>query len=249
MKVLVAVKRVLDHNVKARVKSDGSGIDLAGARMSINPFDEIAVEQAVRLKESGVADEVVVVSIGSDASQEVLRTALAIGADRAVLVQTDQEVEPLGVAKVLAVLAQREEVSLVLLGKQAIDDDCSQTGPMLAALLDWPQGIVAYGMSMGDGSLDVQCEIDGGVETVSLSLPAVVTADLRLNTPRHATLPNIIKAKKKPLESITPEVLGSDLSLRLRTLRVAEPPTRSAGKKLTDVAAFMAELKQRAEAH
>ena len=243
MKVLVPVKRVVDYNVKIRVKADGSGVETSNVKFSMNPFDEIAVEEAVRLKEAGSAGEVVVVSIGPAACQETLRTALAMGADRAVLVQTDAEVQPLGVAKALKALVEKEGPALVVLGKQAIDGDCNQTGQMLAALLGWPQGTFASKVVPGEGSLTVTREIDGGLETVELRLPAVVTADLRLNEPRYASLPNIMKAKKKPQETVTPDSLGVDLAPRLKTLKVAEPAKRKAGIKVADVAALVNALK------
>ncbi|MBP2316590.1 electron transfer flavoprotein subunit beta/FixA family protein [Azospirillum soli] len=243
MKVLVPVKRVVDYNVKVRVKADGSGVETANVKFSMNPFDEIAVEEAVRLKEAGKASEVVAVSIGPATAQETLRTALAIGADRAILVQTDAEVQPLGVAKALKALIEKEAPQIVLLGKQAIDGDCNQTGQMLAALLGWPQGTFASKVVPGDGVLTVTREIDGGLETVELTLPAVVTTDLRLNEPRYASLPNIMKAKKKPLETVTAESLGVDLSPRLTTLKVAEPPKRKAGIKVSDVGALVDKLR------
>ncbi|RTR16317.1 electron transfer flavoprotein subunit beta/FixA family protein, partial [Azospirillum griseum] len=229
MKVLVPVKRVVDYNVKIRVKADGSGVETANVKMSMNPFDEIAVEEAVRLKEAGTAAEIIAVSVGPTAAQETLRTALAMGADRAILVQTDAETQPLGVAKVLKALVEKEGPSLVILGKQAIDDDCNQTGQMLAALLGWGQGTFASKVVPGAGTVAVTREIDGGLETVELALPAIVTADLRLNEPRYASLPNIMKAKKKPLETVTPDALGVDVTPRLTTLTVAEPAKRSAG--------------------
>src|SRR5574337_1737083 len=229
MKILVAVKRVLDFNVKVRVRPDGGGVDLANLKMSMNPFDEIAVEEAVRLKERGVATEIVAVSCGAAACQETLRTALALGADRALLVQTDAELQPLAVAKLLAALAAKEAPQLVILGKQAIDDDSNQTGQMLAALLDWPQAAFASKVEIADGKATVKREIDGGLETVSVALPAIVTTDLRLNEPRYATLPNIMKAKKKPLETLKPADLGVDVTPRLATLKVVEPAARSAG--------------------
>ena len=244
MKVLVAVKRVIDYNVKARVKSDGSGIDLAGVKMSMNPFDEIAVEEAVRLKEAGVATEVVAVSIGVAACQETLRTAMALGADRGVLIETAAELEPLHVAKLLRVLVEKEQPQLVFLGKQAIDDDAAQTGQMLAALLRWPQATFASKVLVGGDGVEVTREVDGGLETVALTLPAVVTADLRLNSPRYATLPNIMKAKKKPLETKTPADYGVDISPRLKTVKVAEPTARQAGIKVADVSELAAKLKE-----
>ena len=246
MRILVPVKRVVDYNVKIRVKADGSGVETANVKMSMNPFDEIAVEEAVRLKEAGKASEVVVVSLGPAGAQETLRTALAMGADRAILVQTDAELQPLAVAKALKALVDKEQPQIVLLGKQAIDDDCNQTGQMLAALLGWPQGTFASKVVAGEGSLTVTREIDGGLETVELALPAVVTTDLRLNEPRYASLPNIMKAKKKPLETITPDSLGVDVAPRLTTLTVAEPPKRKAGIKVADVAALVDKLKNEA---
>ncbi|WP_448190570.1 electron transfer flavoprotein subunit beta/FixA family protein [Azospirillum sp. sgz301742] len=246
MKILVPVKRVVDYNVKIRVKADGSGVETANVKMSMNPFDEIAVEEAVRLKEGGKATEVVVVSLGPTAAQETLRTALAMGADRAILVQTDAELQPLAVAKALKALVDKEQPQLVLLGKQAIDDDCNQTGQMLAALLGWPQGTFASKVVPGEGVLTVTREVDGGLETVELKLPAVVTADLRLNEPRYASLPNIMKAKKKPLDTTTPADLGVDVTPRLKTLKVAEPPKRKAGIKVADVAALVDKLKNEA---
>ncbi len=243
MKLLVAVKRVIDFNVKPRVKMDGSGIDLANVKMSMNPFDEIAVEETVRLKEKGVATEIIAVSIGPAKAQETLRTALAMGADRAILVQTDEEVEPLGVAKILAKLAEEEQPGMIILGKQAIDDDSNQTGQMLAALLGWPQGTFASKVEVGDGSVQVAREVDGGAETVKLKLPAVVTTDLRLNEPRYASLPNIMKAKSKPLATKTPDELGVDVKRRLETLKVVEPPKRSAGVKVASVDELVGKLK------
>ena len=246
MKILVPVKRVVDYNVKIRVKADGSGVETANVKFSMNPFDEIAVEEAVRLKEAGTASEVVAVSIGPAAAQETLRTALAMGADRAILVQTDAETQPLAVAKLLKALVDKEAPRIVLLGKQAIDDDCNQTGQMLAALLGWPQGTFASKLVPGDGTLTVTREIDGGLETLELTLPAVVTTDLRLNEPRYASLPNIMKAKKKPLDTVTPDALGVDLAPRLTTLKVTEPPKRKAGIKVADVAALVDKLKNEA---
>ncbi|MBP2292587.1 electron transfer flavoprotein subunit beta/FixA family protein [Azospirillum rugosum] len=243
MKVLVPVKRVVDYNVKIRVKADGSGVETANVKMSMNPFDEIAVEEAVRLKEAGKATEVIVVSVGPTAAQETLRTALAMGADRGILVQTDAETQPLAVAKVLKALVEKEGPTLVILGKQAIDDDCNQTGQMLAALLGWPQGTFASKVVPGEGAVTVTREIDGGLETVELKLPAVVTADLRLNEPRYASLPNIMKAKKKPIDTVTPDSLGVDVAPRLKTLKVAEPAKRKAGVKVADVAALVDKLK------
>jgi electron transfer flavoprotein beta subunit len=247
MKVMVAVKRVVDYNVKVRVKSDGSGVDIANVKMSMNPFDEIAIEEAVRLKEKGVVTEIVAVSCGVTACQETLRTAMAIGADRAILVQTDTELQPLAVAKLLKALLDKEQPSLVILGKQAIDDDCNQTGQMLAALAGLPQATFASKVDMVDGQVSVTREIDGGLETLKLHLPAVVTTDLRLNEPRYVTLPNIMKAKKKPLETVTPAELGIDVSPRLKTLKVSEPPKRGAGIKVPDVATLVAKLKNEAK--
>ena len=247
MKVMVCTKRVLDYNVKARVKADGSDVDLSGVKMSMNPFDEIAVEEAVRLKEAGVATEVIAVSCGVAQCQETLRTAMAIGADRGILVQTDEELQPLAVAKLLKSLVDKEGPQLVILGKQAIDDDANQTGQMLAALLNLPQATFASKVAIADGKATVTREIDGGLETLSMSLPAIVTTDLRLNEPRYATLPNIMKAKKKPLETVTPADLGVDVAPRLKTLKVEEPPKRSAGVKVADVAELVAKLKNEAK--
>jgi len=247
MKILVAVKRVVDYNVKVRVKSDNSGVDIANVKMSMNPFDEIAVEEAVRLKEAGVATEVVVVSAGPTQCQETLRTALAIGADRAILVESAAELQPLAVAKILKSLCEKEQAQIVILGKQAIDDDSNQTGQMLAALLDIPQATFASKLVVADGKASVTREVDGGLETIAVSLPAVVTTDLRLNEPRYVTLPNIMKAKKKPLELIKPEDLGVDISPRLKTLKVEEPPKRSAGVMVADVAALVEKLKNEAK--
>ena len=247
MKVLCAVKRVVDYNVKIRAKGDKTGVETANVKFSMNPFDEIAVEEAVRLKEAGKASEIVAVSIGPAACQETLRTALAMGADRAILVQTDAEVQPLAVAKLLKALVEKEGPRIVLLGKQAIDDDSNQTGQMLAALLGWPQGTFASKVAPGDGTLTVTREIDGGLETVELTLPAVVTTDLRLNEPRYASLPNIMKAKKKPLDTVTPDSLGVDVAPRLKTLKVSEPPSRKAGVKVADVAALIDKLKTEAK--
>ncbi len=247
MKILVPVKRVVDYNVKVRVKSDGSGVDIANVKMSMNPFDEIAVEEAVRLKEAGVATEVVAVSCGVAQCQETLRTAMAIGADRGILVQSDEELQPLAVAKLLKALCDKESPELVVLGKQAIDDDANQTGQMLAALMNLPQATFASKVAVADGKVTVTREIDGGLETLSMSLPAVVTTDLRLNEPRYATLPNIMKAKRKPLETVSPADLGVDVAPRLKTLKVAEPPKRSAGVKVADVAELVAKLKNEAK--
>jgi electron transfer flavoprotein beta subunit len=243
MKVLVPVKRVVDYNVKIRVKADGSGVELANVKMSMNPFDEIAVEEAIRLKEKGKATEIVAVSIGPQQAQETLRTALAMGADRAILVKTDVNCEPLAVAKLLKAVVEKESPQLVILGKQAIDDDSNQTGQMLAALLGWPQGTFAFKVEMGDGSLDVTREVDGGLQTVALQLPAIVTTDLRLNEPRYASLPNIMKAKKKPLDELNPEGLGVDVTPKLTVLKTAEPPGRSAGVKVSSPAELVQKLK------
>ena len=247
MKILVPVKRVVDYNVKVRVKADGTGVDIANVKMSMNPFDEIAVEEAVRLKEKGVVTEVVAVSCGVAQCQETLRTAMAIGADRAIHVETDTELQPLAVAKLLAALVAKEQPGLVILGKQAIDDDANQTGQMLAALCDLPQATFASKLEWADGKAQVTREIDGGLETLSVSLPAIVTADLRLNEPRYVTLPNIMKAKKKPLETVKPESLGVDVTPRLKTLNVAEPAGRKAGIKVADVAALVDKLKNEAK--
>ena len=247
MKILVAVKRVIDYNVKPRVKADGSGVDLANVKMSMNPFDEIAVEEAVRLKEAGIASEVVVVSAGTAQSQDVLRTALAMGADRAVLVESEAELQPLAVAKLLCAVAARENPQLVLLGKQAIDNDAGQTGQKLAALLDWPQATFAFKTEVDGQQLLVTREIDGGLERVALDLPAVVTTDLRLNSPRYVTLPNIMKAKKKPLETLSPEALNVDVAPRLKVLEVTEPPARKGGVMVPDVAALIDKLRNEAK--
>jgi len=247
LKILVPVKRVVDYNVKVRVKSDGSGVDIANVKMSMNPFDEIAVEEAVRLKEAGTATEVVAVSAGVAACQETLRTAMAIGADRGILIETAAELQPLAVAKLLKALVDKEQPQAVILGKQAIDDDANQTGQMLAALLGWPQATFASKVVIADGKATVTREIDGGLETLDISLPAVITTDLRLNEPRYATLPNIMKAKKKPLETVKPEELGVDVAPRLKTLKVAEPPKREAGVKVADVADLVAKLKNEAK--
>ena len=243
MKVLVPVKRVVDYNVKVRVKSDGTGVDIANVKMSMNPFDEIAVEEAVRLKEKGGVTEVIAVSCGVTACQETLRTAMAIGADRAILVETDAELQPLAVAKLLKALVDKEQPGLVILGKQAIDDDCNQTGQMLAALAGLPQAAFASKVAIVDGRLEATREVDGGTERLSLSLPAIITTDLRLNEPRYVTLPNIMKAKKKPLEVLKPADLGVDVAPRIKTLNVAEPPKRGAGIKVPDVATLVAKLK------
>ena len=247
MKLLVAVKRVVDYNVKVRVKSDKTGVETAGVKMSMNPFDEIAVEEAVRLKEKGVASEIVAVSIGVSQAQETIRTALAMGADRGVLVETDVAVEPLAVAKVLKALAEKEGAQIVVLGKQAIDDDMNATGQMLAALLGWPQGTFASKVEIADGTATVTREIDGGLETVALALPAVITADLRLNEPRYASLPNIMKARKKPIDMLKPEDLGVNVTPRLTTLSVSEPPVRKAGIKVPDVATLIEKLRNEAK--
>ena len=247
MKVLVPVKRVVDYNVKVRVKSDGSGVDIANVKMSMNPFDEIAMEEAVRLKEKGVATEVIAVSCGVAQCQETLRTAMAIGADRGILVETTEELQPLAVAKLLKALVDKEQPGLVILGKQAIDDDANQTGQMLAALADLPQGTFASKVEVGGDKVKVTREVDGGLETVELSLPAVVTTDLRLNEPRYVTLPNIMKAKKKPLDTVKPEELGVDVSPRLKTLKVSEPAGRKAGVKVPDVATLVDKLKNEAK--
>jgi electron transfer flavoprotein beta subunit len=247
MKLLVPVKRVVDYNVKVRVKSDGLGLDLAGVKMSMNPFDEIAVEEAVRLKEKGIATEIIAVSCGVTQCQETLRTALAIGADRAILVETDVELQPLAVAKILKALVDKEQPGLVILGKQAIDDDCNQTGQMLAALADLPQATFASKVEVADGKAKVTREVDGGLETVEVTLPAVVTTDLRLNEPRYVTLPNIMKAKKKPLETVKPADLGVDVSPRIKTLKVSEPPKRGAGVKVPDVATLVDKLRNEAK--
>ena len=247
MKVLVAVKRVVDYNVKVRVKSDNSGVDIANVKMSMNPFDEIAIEEAVRLKEKGVATEVIAVSCGVTQCQETLRTAMAIGADRAILIETTEELQPLAVAKLLKALVDKEQPGLIILGKQAIDDDCNQTGQMLAALADLPQATFASKIEVADGKASVTREVDGGSETLAVSLPAVITADLRLNEPRYVTLPNIMKAKKKQLEIFKPEDLGVDVKPRIKTLKVTEPPKRSAGIKVPDVATLVAKLKNEAK--
>jgi electron transfer flavoprotein beta subunit len=243
MKLLVAVKRVIDYNVKPRVKMDGSGVDLANVKMSMNPFDEIAVEEAIRLKEKGAATEIVAVSIGPAKAQETLRTALAMGADRAILVQTDEEVEPLAVAKILKGVVEEEQPGLVILGKQAIDDDSNQVGQMLGALLNWPQGTFASKVELNGSDVNVTREIDGGLETVRLSTPAIVTTDLRLNEPRYASLPNIMKAKSKPLAVKSPGDFGVDVAPRLQTLKVTEPPKRTAGVKVGSVDELVAKLK------
>ena len=247
MKILVPVKRVVDYNVKVRVKSDHTGVDIANVKMSMNPFDEIAVEEAVRLKEKGVATEVIAVSCGDAKCQETLRTAMAIGADRGILVETDAELQPLAVAKLLKALVDQEQPGLIILGKQAIDDDANQTGQMLAALAQLPQATFASKVEVAGNQLNVTREIDGGLETLQLSLPAVVTTDLRLNEPRYVTLPNIMKAKKKPLDTVKPEDLGVDVAPRLKTLKVEEPAKRGAGVKVADVAALVDKLKNEAK--
>ncbi|CAN5190060.1 electron transfer flavoprotein subunit beta/FixA family protein [soil metagenome] len=243
MKILVPVKRVIDYNVKPRVKADGTGVDLANVKMSMNPFDEISVEEAIRLREKGAATEVIAVSIGVQKSQETLRTALAMGADRAILIQSDEEVEPLAVAKLLAKVVAEEAPGLVILGKQAIDDDSNQTGQMLAALLGWGQGTFASKVEVAGDSVNVTREVDGGLETIALKTPAIITTDLRLNEPRYASLPNIMKAKSKPLTNKTPADYGVDITPRLKTLKVVEPPKRVAGEKVKDVDALVGKLK------
>jgi electron transfer flavoprotein beta subunit len=247
MKILVPVKRVVDYNVKVRVKSDGSGVETSGVKMSMNPFDEIAVEEAVRLKEKGVATEIVVVSAGITASQETIRTALAMGADRGILVETDAELQPLAVAKILKALVDKEQPGLVILGKQAIDDDMNATGQMLAALLGWPQGTFASKLEIADGTATVTREIDGGMEVVALGMPAIVTTDLRLNEPRYASLPNIMKARKKPIDTVKPADLGVDPAPRLTTLKVSDPPGRKAGVKVKTVAELVEKLRTEAK--
>ena len=247
MKILVPVKRVVDYNVKVRVKSDGTGVDIANVKMSMNPFDEIAVEEAVRLKEKGFATEVIAVSCGVTQCQETLRTAMAIGADRAILVETTEELQPLAVAKLLKALVDKEQPGLIILGKQAIDDDCNQTGQMLAALADLPQATFASKVEVVDGKAQVTREIDGGLEILSITMPAVITTDLRLNEPRYVTLPNIMKAKKKTLDVIQPDALGVDVTPRLKTLKVSEPAKRSAGTMVPDVATLVAKLKNEAK--
>ena len=247
MKILVPVKRVVDYNVKIRVKADGSGVDLANVKMSMNPFDEIAVEEAIRMREAGLAKEGVAVSCGVTACQETLRTAMAIGADRSVLVETDVELQPLAVAKLLAAVAKKEAPQIIILGKQAIDDDANQTGQMLAALLGWSQATFASKVVLGEGKATVTREVDGGLETIEVSLPAVISTDLRLNEPRYATLPNIMKAKKKPLEVVKPADLGVDVAPRLANVTVTEPPKRSAGIKVADVAQLIDKLKNEAK--
>jgi electron transfer flavoprotein beta subunit len=246
MKILVAVKRVIDANVKVRVKSDGTGVETANVKMSMNPFDEIGVEAALRLRESGIESEIVAISIGPAAAQETIRTALAMGADRGIHVKTDAEIQPLAAAKLLTVIAKREGVDLAILGKQAIDDDSNQTGQMMAALLGWAQGTFLSRIEIAAGRAKVTREVDGGLETLSLKLPAVLTTDLRLNEPRYATLPNIMKARQKPIAALTPEELGVDVSPRLQTLKVEDPPKRTAGRKVPSVAALVAALKTEA---
>jgi electron transfer flavoprotein beta subunit len=247
MKIVVPVKRVIDFNVKARVKADGSGIDFTNVKMSMNPFDEIAVEEAVRLKEAGIATEVIAVSCGTAACQETLRSALAMGSDRAILVESDMELQPLAVARLLKAICERERPRLVICGKQAIDDDSNQTGQMLAAMMGWGQATFASKVTAVDGKLTVLREIDGGLETLTLNLPAVVTTDLRLNEPRYATLPNIVKAKKKPLQTLKPADLGVDVTPRLITLKMTEPPKRKAGKRVADVRQLVASLRNEAK--
>ena len=247
MKVLVAVKRVVDFNVKIRVKSDGTGVETGNVKMSMNPFDEIALEEGVRMREAGTADELIAVSMGPQACQETIRTALAMGADRGILVETDAELEPLAVAKLLKAITEKENPDLVILGKQAIDDDCNQTGQMLAALLGWGQGTFASGLEFGDAKVTVTREIDGGLETIALTLPAVVTTDLRLNEPRYASLPNIMKAKKKPIDTMTPEDLGVDAAPRLKILKVDEPQGREVGIMVETVAELVDKLRNEAK--
>ena len=246
MKILVPVKRVIDYNVKVRVKADGSGVDLANVKMSMNPFDEISVEEALRLKEAGKASEVVVVSVGPQQATETLRTGLAMGADRGILVKTDELTEPLAVAKILKAIVEAEEPGLVIVGKQAIDDDCNQTGQMLSALLGWSQGTFASNLDLGEGTVDVTREVDGGLQTVKLQLPAVVTTDLRLNEPRYASLPNIMKAKKKPIDEKTPDDFGVDITPRLSVVKTEEPPAREAGVKVGSIAELVEKLKNEA---
>jgi len=247
MKIVVPVKRVIDYNVKVRVKADQSGVETANVKMSMNPFDEIAIEEAVKLKEAGVATEIIAVSIGVTQCQETLRTALAMGADRAILIETAAEIQPLAVAKLLKSIVDKEAPQLVILGKQAIDDDSNQTGQMLAALLDWPQATFASKVTIANGEAEVMREIDGGMETVAIKLPAIITTDLRLNTPRYATLPNIMKAKKKQMDIITPEALGVDVTPRLKTLKVVEPAKRKSGVMVADIAALIDKLKNEAK--
>jgi electron transfer flavoprotein beta subunit len=246
MKILVPVKRVVDYNVKIRVRPDGTGVELANVKMSMNPFDEIAVEEALRLREAGKATEVICVSIGVQQSAETIRAGLAMGADRGILVKTDQAPEPLTVAKLLKAVVLKEEPGLVILGKQAIDDDCNQTGQMLAALLSWPQGTFASKVMIGEGTVDVTREVDGGLQTLTLKMPAIITTDLRLNEPRYASLPNIMKAKKKPIDETTPEALGVDPTPRLKVLKTVEPPARKSGAKVKSVAELVAKLKDEA---
>ncbi len=247
MKIHVPVKGVVDYNVKVRVKADQSGVELANIKMSMNPFDEISIEEAIRLKEAGVGTEIIVVSIGVTQCQETLRTALAMGADRAILVETSADVQPLAVAKLLKAICEKESPQMVILGKQAIDDDSNQTGQMLAALLNWPQATFASKVTVTAGVAEVMREIDGGMETIEIRLPAIITTDLRLNTPRYATLPNIMKAKKKPLDVMTPDALGVDITPRLKTLKVVEPPKRKGGVMVADVAALVDKLKNEAQ--
>jgi electron transfer flavoprotein beta subunit len=247
MKALVSIKRVVDYNVKVRVKSDGSGVDIANVKMSMNPFDEIAIEEAVRLKEAGIVTEIVAVSCGTTTSQETLRSAMAIGADRGILVETDAELQPLAVAKLLQAVVLKEQPQLIILGKQAIDDDCNQTGQMLAALLDYPQATFASKVVVVDGQAHVTREIDGGLETLAVTLPAIITTDLRLNEPRYVKLPDIMKAKKKTLDVLSAADLGVDVAPRIKTVHVAEPPVRSAGIKVPDVATLVAKLRQEAK--
>jgi electron transfer flavoprotein beta subunit len=247
MKILVAVKRVVDYNVKVRPKADGTGVETANVKMSMNPFDEIGVEEAMRLKEAGKAEEVVAVSLGVAQCQDTLRTALAMGADRAILVETDQELQPLAVAKLIKAVAERENPDLIIVGKQAIDDDANQTGQMLSALLGWSQGAFACRVEAADGTLKVGREVDGGIQSVTLKMPAVITADLRLNEPRYVKLPNIMKAKKKPLDKVTPEELGVDITPRLKLLKAVEPPSRQAGIKVANAAELVDKLKNEAQ--
>ena len=247
MKILVAVKRAIDYNVKARPKSDGTAVDLANVKMSMNPFDEIAVEEAIRIQEAGNADETIAVSIGPKQCQETLRTAMAMGVDRGILVETDEDVQPLAVAKVLKAIVDKEQPDLVMLGKQAIDDDSNQTGQMLSALLGWSQGTFACGVELADGGLTVRREIDGGIQTIKLTMPAVVTSDLRLNEPRYVKLPNIMKAKKKPMDTLSPDELGVDIAPRLSVVKVAEPEARAGGVKVEDVAELVDKLRNEAK--
>jgi len=247
MKVLIAVKRVIDYNVKIRVKSDNSGVETANVKMSMNPFDEIAVEEAIRMKEAGTATELIAVSMGTAQSSETIRTALAMGADRGILVETDVELQPLAVAKLLKAVVEKENPGMVIVGKQAIDDDANQTGQMLAALLGWPQGTYASKLEPGDGTASLVREVDDGLQTLTINLPAVVTADLRLNEPRYASLPNIMKAKKKPIDQLSPEDLGVDVTPRLTTLKVEEPPTRASGVKVADVDELLDKLRNEAK--